>query len=133
MIKVSDIDQDDEHADVPGDWHFKISPLDSILMERFQEAVTLGSKVSYDEQMLGFRGRSAHVTKVPGKPCPDGFKIWALCDHGYIYDWLYYSGTAGKLFRRFLILIRGVVAEMAGDPQLESFSDVQNHPSHVTF
>jgi hypothetical protein len=107
MIKVSDVDQDDEHKDVPGDWHFKVSPLDSILMERFQEAVTLGSKVSYDEQMLGFRGRSVHVTKTPGKPCPDGFKIWALCDHGYLYDWLYFSGTAG-MFYRFRGLIRGV-------------------------
>jgi len=86
MIKVSDIDQDDEHVDVPSDWHFKISPLDSILMERFQDAVILGSKVLYDEQMLGFHGHSAHVTKVPGKPCPDSFKIWALYDHSYIYD-----------------------------------------------
>ena len=86
MIKVSDINQDNEYKDIPGNWHFKVSPLDSILMERFQEAVTLGSKVSYDEQMLGFRGRSVHVTKTPGKPCPDGFKIWALCDHGYLYD-----------------------------------------------
>jgi hypothetical protein len=96
-IKVSDIDVDDEHKDVPGDWHFKVSPLDERLMKRFQDAVDLGSNISYDEQMLPFRGRSPHVTKVPGKPNPDGFKVWALCDGGYLFDWLYYSGSAGKL------------------------------------
>jgi len=98
IIKVSDINQDRQHADIPGDWHFKISPLDERLMSRFQEFVIPGSKLSYDEQMLPFRGRSTHVTKVPGKPHPDGFKVWALCDHGYIYDWLYFSGSAGMLF-----------------------------------
>jgi hypothetical protein len=98
MIKVSNINQDNEHVDVPGDWHFKVSPLNSILIERFQEAVVLGSKVSYDKQILGFRGHSVYIIKVPGKPCPNGFKIWALYDHGYIYDWLYYSGTISILF-----------------------------------
>jgi Transposase IS4 len=107
-LKVSDIDDDDKHADVPGDWHFKISPLDERLMERFQDAVTPGSNVSYDEQMLPFRGRSAHVTKVPGKPHPDGFKVWALCDDGYIFDWLYYSGTAGM----FCVFIMGVAIDV---------------------
>jgi hypothetical protein len=95
-IKVSDIDVDDEHKDVPGDWHFKLSPLDERFMKRFQDTVVLGSNIPYDEQMLPFRSRSPHVTKVPGKPNPDGFKVWALCDDGYLFDWLYYSGSAGK-------------------------------------
>ncbi len=99
MIKVSDIDQDREHADVPGDWHFKVSPLNTRLMERFQAVVTPGSKVSYDEMMLPFCGRSPHVTKVPGKPHPNGFKVWTLADHRYMYDWLYFSGSAGMLLR----------------------------------
>ena len=30
-----------------------------------------------------------------GKPDPDGYKIWALAWKGYLYDWLYYSGTEG--------------------------------------
>jgi hypothetical protein len=78
-FKVSDIDQDREHADVPGDWHFKLSPLDNHLQERFQDVVTLGSKISYDEMMLPFRGRSAHRTKCLGKPHLDGFKVWCIC------------------------------------------------------
>jgi hypothetical protein len=35
IFKVSNINQDREHADVPGDWHFKLSPLDNHLQERF--------------------------------------------------------------------------------------------------
>jgi len=37
--------------------------------------MTPGSRVAYDEQMLPFTGRNAYMTKVPGKPYPDGFKI----------------------------------------------------------
>ena len=95
MFKVSDIDQDRKHEDVPGDWHFKLSPLDGHLQERFQAVVIPGSRISYDEMMIGFRGRSSHRTKVPNKPDPDGYKIWALCEDGYLYDWLYYSGSQG--------------------------------------
>ncbi|KAL5316185.1 hypothetical protein ACEPPN_017063 [Leptodophora sp. 'Broadleaf-Isolate-01'] len=47
--------------------------------------------------MLGYRGRSAHVTKVPGKPEPNGFKVWVLCEKGYMFDWLYYSGSEETL------------------------------------
>ena len=75
MIKVSNIKQDHEHTDVPSDWHFKVSLLDSRLIERFQAVVTLGSKISYDEIMLLFRGRSVYMTKVLGKPHPNRFKV----------------------------------------------------------
>ena len=95
IFKVSDIDDDLEHKDTPGDWHFKLSPLDTHLQEQFQAVVILGSKISYDEMMIRFRGRSSHRTKVPNKPQPDGFKLWTLCEKGYLYDWLYYSGTQG--------------------------------------
>jgi len=107
IIKVSDIDQDNEYVDVLGDWHFRLSLFDNRLMERFQTAMTPGSRVAYDEQMLPFTGRSAHVTKVPGKPYPDGFKVWALCNRGYLYGWLYYSGTASMLWCYLSLLCRG--------------------------
>ena len=97
MIKVSNINQDCEHADVPSDQHFKVSLLDTRLIKRFQAIVTLGSKLSYDEIMLPFRSRSAHVTKVLNKPHPNGFKVWTLADYRYMYDWLYFSGFAGIL------------------------------------
>ena len=97
MFKISDIDTDREHSDVAGDWHYKLSPLDKHLQTRFQALVIPSSQISYDEIMILFRGRSTHRTKVPRKPDPDGYKIWALADKGYLYDWLYYSPTVGKL------------------------------------
>ena len=95
MFKISDVDKDREHDDVPGDWHFKLSPLDSHLIEKWQAFVIPGSKLSYDEMMIAFRGRSIHRTKVPGKPDPDGFKVWGIAEDGYVYDILYFSGTQG--------------------------------------
>lgn len=95
VFKISDLDDDREHEDVPGDWNFKLSPLDTHLIERWQAVTIPGSKLSYDEMMLPFRGRSAHRTKVPGKPDPEGFKVWGLAEDGYLYDFLYYSGTLG--------------------------------------
>jgi hypothetical protein len=74
-IKVLDINVDNEYKDVPGDWHFKLSPLNERFIKRFQDIMVLGSNISYDEQMLPFRERNAHVTKVLGKPNPNGFKV----------------------------------------------------------
>ncbi|PVH67519.1 hypothetical protein DL98DRAFT_443407 [Cadophora sp. DSE1049] len=94
FFKISDIDDDRDL--IPADWHHKLSPLDTLLQAQFQAVVTLGSHISYDEIIIGYRGRRTHVTKVPGKPEPNGYKNWALCCKGYIYDWLYYSGSCGE-------------------------------------
>jgi hypothetical protein len=94
FFKISDVNKDQDN--VLEDWHHKLTPLDTHLQERFQAVVVLGSNISYDEMMIPYRGRSAHVTKCPGKPDPDGYKNWALAEKGYLYDWLYYSGSVGK-------------------------------------
>jgi hypothetical protein len=80
--------------DIKGaDWHKKLSPLDTHLQERSQAAAIPGSRLSYDEIMIGWRGRSKHVTVVKNKPQPNGLKVWAIREKGYLYDWLYYSGV----------------------------------------
>jgi hypothetical protein len=48
--------------------------------------VVLGQNVSFDEMMVPFSGRSKHTLKMKNKPILEGFKIWALCDHGYLWD-----------------------------------------------
>ena len=50
-----------------------------------------GSNVAVDEMMIKFHGRSKHTTKMPNKPIPKGFKIWALCERGYLYNFILYS------------------------------------------
>jgi hypothetical protein len=37
--------------------------------------------------MLKFEGRTTQKITIPGKPIPTGFKIFALGDSGYTYNW----------------------------------------------
>jgi Transposase IS4 len=37
--------------------------------------------------MLKFKGRTIQKITIPGKPIPTGFKIFALGDSGYTYNW----------------------------------------------
>jgi hypothetical protein len=75
----------------------KLEPLASLLRTKFQAYVVLGQNVSFDEMMVPFTGRSKHTLKMKNKPISEGFKIWALCDHGYLWDFLFYSRTCGEL------------------------------------
>jgi hypothetical protein len=77
-------------------WHTKLEPLASLLRTKFQAYVVLGQNVSFDEMMVPFAGRSKHTLKMKNKPVSEGFKVWALCDHGYLWDFLFYSRTSGK-------------------------------------
>jgi hypothetical protein len=72
-------------------WYTKLEPLASLLRTKFQTYVVLGQNVSYDEMMVPFSGRSRHTLKMKNKPISEGFKVWALCDHGYLWDFLFYS------------------------------------------
>ena len=74
----------------------KLEPLASLLCTKFQEYVVLGQNVSFDEIIVLFSGWSRHTLKMKNKLVLEGFKIWALCDHGYLWDFLFYSRTSGK-------------------------------------
>jgi hypothetical protein len=82
-------------------WYMKLEPLTSLLRTKFQAYVVLGQNVSFDEMMVPFAGRSKHTLKMKNKPISEGFKIWALCDRGYLWDFLFYSRTSGKLIPLF--------------------------------
>ena len=43
--------------------------------------------MAIDEIMIHFQGRSAHTIKIPNKPISLGYKVLALCDAGYTFDW----------------------------------------------
>ena len=77
-------------------WYTKLEPLASMLRTKFQAYVILGQNVSFDEMMVLFSGRSRHTLKMKNKPISKGFKVWALCEHGYLWDFLFYSRTSGE-------------------------------------
>jgi hypothetical protein len=86
-------------------WHLKLEPLASLLRTKFQAYVILGQNVSFDEMMVPFSGRSKHTLKMKNKPIKEGFKIWALCDRGYLWDFLFYSCTCGKSYTFLCIFV----------------------------
>ena len=47
--------------------------------------------------MKAFTGRSVHTIKMPNKPIKEGYKMWALADHGYTQDFMWYSRAVGML------------------------------------
>ena len=62
--------------------------------EKFKRYIELRTEVSIDEMMVRYTGRTQHTTKVKNKPIPQGYKVFALCCEGYLYDWIYWSTTA---------------------------------------
>lgn len=87
----------DPHLPKPPDnkWYVKVEPLSSKLRDAFQKCFVPGTKVSVDEMMIRFFGRSKHTIKMKNKPIKQGYKVWALSHKGYTYSFLYYSGVKG--------------------------------------
>jgi Transposase IS4 len=74
-------------------WWFR--PLASSIRDSCQRCWIPGAKVAVDEGMIAYHGHTRHTIKAPHKPIKQGFKFWALGDHGFIYNWLWYSRTDG--------------------------------------
>jgi len=72
-------------------WYEKFQPLASLLATKYQSLLVPESEVAVDEMMIQFTGRSVHTTLIRGKPIPQGYKVLALCDHGYTYSFLFTS------------------------------------------
>jgi Transposase IS4 len=45
--------------------------------------------------MIPYQGRSNHAVKLKNEPISEGYKVWVLGDHGYIYNWLWHSRENG--------------------------------------
>jgi len=70
------------------EWYRKIQPLSTNLSSKFRKFLIPASDVAVDEMMVRFTGRSAHTQRISSKPIPHGFKILALCEHGYTWDYI---------------------------------------------
>ena len=60
---------------------------------------TVGSHVTIDEELVGFRGKCPFRVYMRSKPDRYGMKIWCLCDvnTGYLYNAQVYLGKEGHL------------------------------------
>lgn len=81
--------------DVQNIWWYKIEPLVSEFRDNCKKYWKPSTRVAVDEMMIRFFGRSYHTFKMPGKPIKEGYKLWGLCDSGYLYYFMFASLANG--------------------------------------
>jgi Transposase IS4 len=68
-------------------WWDKLEPIFSILRQKCSFYWIPSINLTVNKIMLKFEGRTTQKITISGKPIPTGFKIFALGDSGYIYNW----------------------------------------------
>ena len=72
---------------------YKLRSLLDSLNTNFMELYNVSKRVSVDESMILFKGRSSIKQYNPMKPIKRGFKLWSLADmDGYLYKFNVYQG-----------------------------------------
>ncbi|CAF3853099.1 unnamed protein product [Rotaria sp. Silwood1] len=76
---------------------YKVRPLLNIVKENFRK-IAKEEKLSADEQIIPFKGRSIMKQHMPKKPHRWGYKMFILAgsDSGICYDFKFYTGKEGK-------------------------------------
>jgi hypothetical protein len=67
-------------------WH--LEPVATKMRLSFQQNWLPGSHLAIDESMIPYRGKSDHTVKMKNKPISEGYKVWILGDHGYVWYFL---------------------------------------------
>jgi len=85
----------------------KLSLMFEIFRKAYKAHLVPLQNVSYDEMMVAFYRRVMHTKKAPHKPIDEGFKLYGLCDSGYLIDFAFYSLVFGMslLLTRYKILV----------------------------
>jgi len=73
------------------EWFQKLEPLNAMIRSRCQQLYFPFSNVTVDEMMIRFGSRSYHTYRMPSKPITEGYKVFALCDIGYTFNWIFAS------------------------------------------
>jgi hypothetical protein len=100
---VNDVKEDDKSHDespmLSTSWWSKVEPLASEFRTACSRYWAPGINLSIDEMMIRFFGRSSHTFKAPNKPIKEGYKMFALCEAGYTYYfmWSSKSNSYGEL------------------------------------
>ena len=84
-------DSEDESSETSVQWWHKLEPIATEFRNHCKQYWQPGINVSVDEMMIRFYGRSKHTYKAPNKPIKEGYKIFALCEAGYTYHFMWSS------------------------------------------
>jgi hypothetical protein len=81
---------------------FKVRPLLNIVKENFRK-IQKEEKLSADEQIIPFKGRSIMKQHMPNKPNRWGYKVFVLAggESGICYDFVLYTGKGDKVEHGF--------------------------------
>jgi hypothetical protein len=92
-------DSDDEIPEKSTEWWHKLEPIASEFRDLCSKHWIPGINLSIDEMMIRCFGRSKHTFKAPNKPIKEGYKMFALCEAGYTYYfmWSSKSNSYGEL------------------------------------
>ena len=91
-LKISHPIEMDQNLDSRGsDWWKKLDPLMTEFRNASKKYWILGSHVSVDEQLIGFKGRCIHAMQLACKAAGRGFKIYSVCQKNYLINFLFTS------------------------------------------
>ena len=96
----------------------KISPIITMLRNRFAHVWNPGKNISIDEAMIPFKGRSSLKQYMPMKPIKRGIKVWARADadNGYVSAFEVYTGRKGNTTETGLgaAVVKGLTEQLHG-------------------
>lgn len=76
-------------------WYKKMLPFANEIRNNWRKLRTPSSHTAIDEYMIKETGRTHHSTQAPGKPISEGYKLFAIGDEGYLYNFSWYSPVQG--------------------------------------
>lgn len=100
-LKIADPEKDMEYEKLKRnkDPLFKIKEFAEDLLQNCQKNYYPGQKLSLDETMIKFNGRSKLKQYMSNKPIKNGFKIFSLCDasNSYCINFRFYKRKQEKV------------------------------------
>ena len=97
-------------------WFDNLELLNSMVQSQYQKFYLPASNVTGDEMMIRFGGQSHHTYHISSKPIMEGYKIFAFCDKGYTYSWIFASQSdsfAGLVLQKELTSTSSIVFQLA--------------------
>lgn len=76
-------------------WYKKLLPLADEIRKNWRILRTPSSHTTIDECMIKETGRTSHSTMAPNKPIKEGYKLFAIGDEGYLYNYAWYPPVQG--------------------------------------
>jgi hypothetical protein len=123
FLKVSNLNTEDQRLPNDKIWWYKVEPLATEFQSAAKKYYTPGSKVSIDEIMIRCFGRTLHTVKMPNKPIKQGYKVFAIAEHGYIWTFAWSSRLWGiiEMFRYPAVsptgsMVLNMITELPGIP-----------------